>query len=379
MAGLDPVTPDGGRGVIVYTSSVAAQDGQIGQAAYAASKGGVLGLTLPVARDLSGFGIRVMTILPGLFHTPMFESMPRIPKGAGSRRPVPLPPRSPGGIRHARQGDHRERHAQRRSIRLDGALRMQSRNRRGHGVPHDDLTRLPPPPCGRSSEARVGVWARPFGVEFPPVPTLPPGGGGSGRASGRGTLAPVAGYRPALRFQPMLAPHRPEFVARLQDIRLVEGAEADFDLVVGRETRRAACGTEAAPGILRLPSSGPGPRSDRVGRIDRESAERAAADFRQVRQWHRPTRFGSPRARKVSRPQAQPPVKIVSPSPSSALRPAGRELVHVLGQFDVAPGQSVRVMGRGSRRRCGRRSTIRDGGRVAPRRAPPGPSSRTPR
>src|SRR5919107_915901 len=76
MAGLDPLTPDGGRGVIVNTSSVAAQDGQIGQAAYSASKGGVLGMTLPIARDLSGFGIRVVTILPGLFLTPMFESVP---------------------------------------------------------------------------------------------------------------------------------------------------------------------------------------------------------------------------------------------------------------------------------------------------------------
>src|SRR6056297_2329200 len=76
MAGLDPVTEDGGRGVIVATASVAAQDGQIGQAAYAASKAGVVGLTLPVARDLSGFGIRVMTILPGLFETPMFASVP---------------------------------------------------------------------------------------------------------------------------------------------------------------------------------------------------------------------------------------------------------------------------------------------------------------
>src|SRR3954469_24558257 len=76
MAGLDPVTPDGGRGVIVCTASVAAQDGQIGQAAYAASKGGVLGLTLPVARDLSSYGIRVMTIMPGLFQTPMLEGVP---------------------------------------------------------------------------------------------------------------------------------------------------------------------------------------------------------------------------------------------------------------------------------------------------------------
>ena len=75
MAALDPVTPDGGRGVITCTASVAAEDGQIGQAAYAASKGGVLGLTLPVARDLSGYGIRVVTIMPGLFHTPMFDSV----------------------------------------------------------------------------------------------------------------------------------------------------------------------------------------------------------------------------------------------------------------------------------------------------------------
>src|SRR3712207_8542570 len=75
MASLDPVTPDGGRGVIVNTSSVAAQDGQIGQAAYSASKGGVLAMTLPVARDLSGYGIRVMSILPGLFHTPLFDGI----------------------------------------------------------------------------------------------------------------------------------------------------------------------------------------------------------------------------------------------------------------------------------------------------------------
>ena len=65
----------GERGVMISTASVAAFDGQIGQAAYAASKGGVLGLTLPVARDLSGFGIRVMTIMPGLFHTPLFEGI----------------------------------------------------------------------------------------------------------------------------------------------------------------------------------------------------------------------------------------------------------------------------------------------------------------
>jgi NAD(P)-dependent dehydrogenase (short-subunit alcohol dehydrogenase family) len=76
MAGLEPITEDGGRGVIVSTASVAAEDGQIGQVAYAASKGGVLAMTLPVARDLASFGIRVMTIMPGLFYTPMFDTLP---------------------------------------------------------------------------------------------------------------------------------------------------------------------------------------------------------------------------------------------------------------------------------------------------------------
>ncbi|MGL4440874.1 MAG: SDR family NAD(P)-dependent oxidoreductase [Bosea sp. (in: a-proteobacteria)] len=75
MAGLEPITADGSRGVIINTASVAAEDGQIGQAAYAASKGGVAALTLPVARDLASSGIRVVTILPGLFETPMFASI----------------------------------------------------------------------------------------------------------------------------------------------------------------------------------------------------------------------------------------------------------------------------------------------------------------
>jgi NAD(P)-dependent dehydrogenase (short-subunit alcohol dehydrogenase family) len=125
-AGLDPITEDGGRGVIVCTASVAAQDGQIGQAAYAASKGGVLGLTLPVARDLSGFGIRVVTIMPGLFHTPMFESVPeefRKSLEAG----VPFPSRLGRPEEYAKlvrailDNDMLNGEA----IRLDGALRMQ--------------------------------------------------------------------------------------------------------------------------------------------------------------------------------------------------------------------------------------------------------------
>jgi len=126
MAGLDPVTEDGGRGVIVNTASVAATDGQIGQAAYSASKGGVLGLTLPVARDLSGYGIRVMTIMPGLFHTPMFESVPediRKTLEAG----VPFPSRLGKPAEYARLVraiiDNDMLNGE--TIRLDGALRMQ--------------------------------------------------------------------------------------------------------------------------------------------------------------------------------------------------------------------------------------------------------------
>lgn len=126
MAGLDPVTQDGGRGVIVNTASVAATDGQIGQAAYSASKGGVLGLTLPVARDLSGYGIRVMTIMPGLFHTPMFESVPEDIRKA-LEAGVPFPSRLGRPQEYARLVraiiDNDMLNGE--TIRLDGALRMQ--------------------------------------------------------------------------------------------------------------------------------------------------------------------------------------------------------------------------------------------------------------
>ena len=126
MAGLEPVTPDGGRGVVVCTASVAAQDGQIGQAAYAASKGGIVGLTLPVARDLAGFGIRVMTIMPGLFHTPMFESVPddfRQALEAGVPFPSRLgrPEEYANLVRSIIDNDMLNGE----TIRLDGALRMQ--------------------------------------------------------------------------------------------------------------------------------------------------------------------------------------------------------------------------------------------------------------
>lgn len=77
MTALDPVTPDGERGVIINTASIAAFEGQIGQIAYAASKAGVAGMTLPMARDLARHGIRVVAIAPGLFMTPMIEAFPQ--------------------------------------------------------------------------------------------------------------------------------------------------------------------------------------------------------------------------------------------------------------------------------------------------------------
>src|SRR4051794_28670655 len=126
MAALEPATPDGGRGVVVCTASVAAEDGQIGQAAYAASKGGVVGLTLPVARDLASFGIRVMTIMPGLFHTPMFDSIPEDLRNALAAS-VPFPSRLGRADEYAAlvraiiENDMLNGGA----IRLDGALRMQ--------------------------------------------------------------------------------------------------------------------------------------------------------------------------------------------------------------------------------------------------------------
>lgn len=76
MSKNDPVTEDGERGVIVNTASVAGYDGQVGQVAYSASKGGVIGMTLPIARDLSQFGIRVNTIAPGIFNTPLMNAAP---------------------------------------------------------------------------------------------------------------------------------------------------------------------------------------------------------------------------------------------------------------------------------------------------------------
>ena len=125
MAGLEPATSDGGRGVIVNTASVAAEDGQIGQASYAASKAGIVGLTLPVARDLASFGIRVVTIMPGLFHTPLFDGLPDEVRKA-LETTIPFPSRLGKAQEYAKlvRAIVENDMLNGASIRLDGALRM---------------------------------------------------------------------------------------------------------------------------------------------------------------------------------------------------------------------------------------------------------------
>lgn len=128
MVAADPVDADGARGVIVNTASVAAYDGQVGQVAYAASKGGIVAMTLPMARDLADKGIRVCTIAPGLFLTPLLHELPpEVQASLGAQVPFP-----------SRLGDPREfaetvlHIAQNKmlngeTIRLDGAIRMAPR------------------------------------------------------------------------------------------------------------------------------------------------------------------------------------------------------------------------------------------------------------
>ena len=115
----------GERGVIVGTASVAAFDGQIGQAAYAASKGGIVGMTLPVARDLARSGIRVCTIAPGIFKTPMMAGMPQdVQDSLGAA--VPFPPRLGEPSEYAALALHivDNQMLNGETIRLDGAIRM---------------------------------------------------------------------------------------------------------------------------------------------------------------------------------------------------------------------------------------------------------------
>jgi NAD(P)-dependent dehydrogenase (short-subunit alcohol dehydrogenase family) len=119
---------EGERGVIVNTASVAAYDGQIGQAAYAASKGGVVALTLPVARELASSGIRVVTIAPGIFETPMLAALPEEAKDSLGKQ-VPFPPRLGRPEEYAALAKHIVENAMLNGevIRLDGAIRMAPR------------------------------------------------------------------------------------------------------------------------------------------------------------------------------------------------------------------------------------------------------------
>jgi NAD(P)-dependent dehydrogenase (short-subunit alcohol dehydrogenase family) len=124
---LDPME-DGARGVMVFTASVAAFDGQVGQQAYSASKAGVVGMTLPMARDLAQHGIRVCTIAPGLFKTPLLASLPE-PIQQSLAASIPFPARLGKPSEFAELACHivHNDHLNGEVIRLDGALRMAPR------------------------------------------------------------------------------------------------------------------------------------------------------------------------------------------------------------------------------------------------------------
>lgn len=123
-----PPLDDGERGVMLFTASVAAFDGQIGQQAYSASKGGLVSMTLPMARDLAQHGIRVNTIAPGLFATPLMKTLPEAVQ-ASLAASIPFPPRLGKPEEFAQLACHivTNTHLNGEVIRLDGALRMAPR------------------------------------------------------------------------------------------------------------------------------------------------------------------------------------------------------------------------------------------------------------
>jgi NAD(P)-dependent dehydrogenase (short-subunit alcohol dehydrogenase family) len=127
MCQLDPLD-EGERGVIVNTASIAAYEGQVGQAAYAASKAGVIGMTLPAARELARAGVRVVTIAPGLFQTPMLAALPEEIQ-ASLAQGVPFPQRLGEPDEYAALVEHivANKYLNGETIRLDGALRMPPR------------------------------------------------------------------------------------------------------------------------------------------------------------------------------------------------------------------------------------------------------------
>ncbi len=128
IAKNEPLTEDGQRGVVINTASIAAYEGQIGQVAYSASKGGIVGMTLPLARDLASYGIRCNTIVPGLIHTPLFDSLN--PEAIKSLSASVLNPRRlgrPDEIARTAQFIVENDYVNGECIRVDGAIRMQPR------------------------------------------------------------------------------------------------------------------------------------------------------------------------------------------------------------------------------------------------------------
>lgn len=124
----EPFNDHGGRGVIINTASVAAYEGQIGQVAYSASKAGVVGMTLPMARDLAPLGIRVNTIVPGLIHTPMFDGVPdNMVKALGQMVVNPQRLGRPEEIAHLSVMMAENEYLNGECVRLDGGIRMQPR------------------------------------------------------------------------------------------------------------------------------------------------------------------------------------------------------------------------------------------------------------
>ena len=116
---------DGEKGVVINTASAAAFDGQIGQAAYSASKAGVVGMTLPIAREFADYGIRVMTIAPGLFRTPMLESLPqKVQTALGQMVPFPKRLGKPSEFARLAEDIVKNPMLNGETIRLDGAIRM---------------------------------------------------------------------------------------------------------------------------------------------------------------------------------------------------------------------------------------------------------------
>ena len=128
MVDLEPLNETGECGVLVFTASVAGYEGQIGQAAYSASKGGIIGMTLPIARELARSGVRVMTIAPGLMKTPLLEGLPQeVQDSLGAA--VPFPRRLGAPEEYASLVEHIVANAMLNGevIRLDGAIRLAPR------------------------------------------------------------------------------------------------------------------------------------------------------------------------------------------------------------------------------------------------------------